>query len=205
MQTLTKRVYSEFVESLNGVLEKYKYPIILSFIGLVLIIGGIFSSGIIKGNKAFPKESLVDIKPASQVKVDLSGAVKKPAVYSLNVNSRVEDVVNLAGGFSENVNKEYISKYLNLSAKLADGQKIYIPFEGENFGATGGVAGVKINSKVGINSSSQSQLEDLPGVGPATAEKIISGRPYSDIAELTSKKIISKAVFEKIKELIDIN
>ncbi len=205
MQTLTKRVYSEFVESLNGVVEKYKYPIILSFIGLVLIIGGIFSSGIIKGNKAFPKESLVDIKPASQVKVDLSGAVKKPAVYSLNVNSRVEDVVNLAGGFSENVNKEYISKYLNLSAKLADGQKIYIPFEGENFGATGGVAGVKINSKVGINSSSQSQLEDLPGVGPATAEKIISGRPYSDIAELTSKKIISKAVFEKIKELIDIN
>ncbi|MBI2021358.1 ComEA family DNA-binding protein [Candidatus Daviesbacteria bacterium] len=193
------------MESLNGVLEKYKYPIILSFIGLVLIIGGIFSSGIIKGNKAFPKESLVDIKPASQVKVDLSGAVKKPAVYSLNVNSRVEDVVNLAGGFSENVNKEYISKYLNLSAKLADGQKIYIPFEGENFGATGGVAGVKINSKVGINSSSQSQLEDLPGVGPATAEKIISGRPYSDIAELTSKKIISKAVFEKIKELIDIN
>lgn len=189
------------MERINELLNQYKVALALSLIGLVLIIGGIFSSGILNKPKLYPKESLVDQKP-NTIKVDISGAVIKPGVYSIPVGSRVEDVIKASGGFAEQANKEYISKSLNLSQKLSDGQKIYVPFEGET---VGGVAGVQASSKISLNSATQSQLEALPGVGPATALKIIAGRPFADVNELLSKKAVSRAVFEKIKDLVDIN
>ena len=60
----------------------------------------------------------------------------------------------------------------------------------------------KINEKVNINTSTQAQLESLSGVGPVTASKIITGRPYASIEELLGKKIVGKAVYEKIKDFI---
>lgn len=195
------------MESLNNFLNQHKLPLALSILGLVLIIGGIFSSNLINGpKKTYPKESLVQNQDFKYIKIDMSGAVNKPGVYSLAQTARVEEAIKASGGFKDSANKEYISKTLNLSAKLSDGQKIYIPYEGESLGAQGGsVAGVNTSGKIGINSASSSQLESLPGVGPATASKIISGRPYSDISELTSRKIITRSVFEKIKEQIDTN
>lgn len=188
------------MEKINQLLNEYKIPIGLSLVGLVLIIGGIFSSGILNKPKQYPKESLVDQKP-NTIKVDISGAVVKPGVYSIPLGSRVEDIIKASGGFDQRSNKEYISKSLNLSQKISDGQKIYVPFEGET---VGGVAGAQ-SSKIGLNSATQSQLEALPGIGPATALKIIAGRPFADVNELISKKVVSRAVFEKIKDLVDIN
>ena len=188
-------------------IEKYKLPIALSLLGIVLIIGGIFASGLNKSaswrTKEYPKESLVqNIKTIS---VDVSGAVVKPGVYQLKDGSRIEEAVVLAGGFSETANKEYISKYLNLAQKLSDGSKVYIPTEGESATTGGGqgiVAGVNVQVKVNINTASQAEIEALPGIGPVTASKIISGRPYQNTDELLSKKVVSKAVFEKIKDSV---
>ncbi len=153
--------------------------------------------------KDFPKESLVQ---AAQklISVDVSGAVQKPGVYQLQDGSRVEDGIKSAGGFNDSANKDYISKYLNMAQKLSDGGKIYIPAEGETVQAqsAGAVAGAQ--SKTNINTGSQPELEALPGIGSVTASKIISGRPYQSLDELTSKKIVSKAVFEKIKDSITI-
>jgi DNA uptake protein ComE-like DNA-binding protein len=200
------------VENLNEILDKYKLPLALSLVGMVLIVGGTFSSGLFDNfsqaskkatalkSSDFPKESLV-----TNIKVDVSGAVNRPAVYSLQNNSRVEDALKLAGGFASSASASFIAKNLNLSAKLTDGQKLYIPFEGETvpgstLGLSSGTAG-----KIGLNSASSGQLEDLPGVGPATATKIINARPFSEINELLTKKAVSRSVFEKIKDLIDLN
>lgn len=198
------------MEQLNEVLDKYKIPLVLSLVGIVLIIGGVFSSGVLNNKpKVFPKESIVQASPlGSQIKVDVSGAVNNPAVYALSSNSRVEDAVKVAGGFSSSASAEYISKGLNMSQKISDGMKIYIPFEGDPapYGAGQGlVAGAATGGKIGVNNGTQSQLESLPGVGPATAIKIIAARPYQDILELRTKKAVSKAVFEKIKDLVDLN
>ena len=184
-------------------IEKFKLPIFLSLLGIVLIIGGIFASGIQKQKpREYPKESLVDAQKT--ISVDVSGAVNKPGVYQLKEGDRIEQAIGVAGGFSENANKEYISKYLNMAQKLSDGSKVYVPAEGEIGSAGQGVvAGVAVTSgKVNINTSSQSEIEALPGIGPVTATKIISGRPYQTIEELLSKKAVSKAVFEKIKDLV---
>ena len=186
-------------------LDKFKLPIALSLLGLVLIAGGIFTSSL-KRSKNYPKESLV----SKMINVDVSGAVKRAGVYQLSQASRVEQAIEMAGGFAENANQEYISKYLNMAQKLSDGMKIYILFTGDpvphrtvRYGAgQGATAGVKIQSQININTASQSELEVLPGIGPVTASRIISDRPYQTIEELLNKKIVKQAVFEKIKDSI---
>lgn len=206
------------MEGFNQKLNEYKLPIGLLLLGAVLLIGGLFSSNLIQKKetpKNFPKESIVSESQLSDVKIDVSGAVNNPGVFSLNKESRIEDAVKLAGGFSENASKEYVSKHLNLSQKISDGLKIYIPFEGEDslgvgvvgkVGAVGGeVAGVSASGKIGINSADQASLEGLPGVGPVTAKKIMEKRPYASLEELLSKKAVSKSVYTKILELIDLN
>ena len=187
----------------------FKLPIALSLLGIVLIIGGVFASGLTKskpkdlpaGRQDYPKESLVTQDKV--ISVDVSGAVNKPGVYQLKDGSRIEDAIKMAGSFSQTANQEYISKYLNMAQKLSDGSKVYIPLEGEQVPSGAGtqaVAGTAIQTKVNINTASESELDTLSGVGPVTASKIISGRPYQSIDELISKKILSKSVFDKIKD-----
>lgn len=183
-------------------LEKFKIPIALSLLGIILIIGGVFASGLNKQRpKEFPKESLVDSQKLIQV--DVSGAVNKPGVYKLRENSRIEDAIKEAEGFTESANKEYISKYLNMAQKLSDGSKVYVPTEGETAVVTqtgGSVAGTTTQAKVNINTSTQAELEALPGIGPVTASKITSGRPYQKTEDILNQKIVSKNVYEKIKD-----
>jgi competence protein ComEA len=202
------------MDGLNQKLNEYKIPVGLFLVGGVMLIGGLFSSNLIQKEKSkenFPKESLITKSELSEIKVDVSGAVNSPGVFSLDKDLRIEDAVKKAGGFSENANKEYISKSLNLSQKITDGLKIYIPFNGEEGGTVAGVAvsgnvkSISLQGKVGINSADQLGLESLPGVGPATAKKIIDNRPYSSVEELMSKKAVSKSVYTKILELVDLN
>ena len=181
--------------------QKFKLPIGLSLVGIVLIIGGVFASGLNKAKvKDFPKESLVESQ--KMISVDVSGAVNAPGVYRLKDGSRIEDAILIAGGFTETANGEYISKYLNMAQKLSDGSKVYIPVNGEvvPVSQAGTVAGTKITSKVNINIATQAELEALSGIGPGYASKIISDRPYQAVEDLLNKKIIGKAVFEKIKD-----
>lgn len=181
-------------------IEKFKLPIGLSFLGVVLIIGGIFASNL-KKERDFPKESLVESQKI--ISVDVSGAVKRPGVYQLKDGARIEDSIKASGGFSENVNSEYVSKYLNMAQKLSDGSKVYVPAEGESGPTIQTASGSNSNqSKVNINTASQAEIEALPGIGPVTAAKIISTRSYQSIEELSSKKVVSKAVFEKIKDSV---
>ncbi len=188
--------------NLKEILERFKLPLALSFLGLVLIIGGFFTSSSNK-QKVYPQESLV--KGSKIISVDVSGAVKRAGVYKLEEGARIEEAIALAGGFAETANKEYISKYLNMAQKLSDGTKVYVPFEGEGASGTVGQAGAAVagaQSKVNINTSSQKELEGLPGIGAVTASKIISSRPYQTIEDLINNKAVSKAVFEKIKDLV---
>lgn len=193
-------------------MDKFKLPIALSLVGIVLIIGGIFASGInerpknpsASSGQGFPKESIVDSQ--KMISVDISGAVKNPGVYKLSEGARAEEAIASAGGFAKTANQEYISKYLNMAQKITDGTKIYVPFDGDpapvGAGQGGSVAGSNTEAKVNINTASQAELEALPGIGPVTASKIISDRPYQKTEDLTYKKVVSKAVFEKIKDSI---
>lgn len=203
------------LNKIDDLLSKYKFPIAASLLGLVLLIGGIFSSGIlsktfIKQTK-YPEKSLV--KPQTTIKVDVSGAVHTPGVYNLASDSRVDEAIKAAGGVIEDADQQYLSKSLNLAQKVSDGMKIYVPFRGDpslpagpvpdgtGAGGSGQVAGLDV---VNINQATMDQLDKLPGVGPVTSQKIIENRPYSSIEELHTKKAVSRAVYEKIKDRVSI-
>lgn len=191
----------------------------LGFVGMICLGYGLIAS---LAPKAAEKDILFEaaadsrvvmkttVSPESEkeITIDIEGAVQKPGVYSLPANSRVQDALISAGGLSAKADRAKVSKSLNLAAKLIDGAKIYIPQEGEsaeaNSNASGGetVLGGETNELVHINTASESELDTLPGVGPATAAKIINGRPYSSIEELTQKKIVGSSIFGKIKNKI---
>lgn len=140
---------------------------------------------------------------AQAIVVDVGGAVNSPGLYKLSTDARVADAVSAAGGLSNDVD----SKQVNLAAKVNDGQKVYIQKVGESAGSgvsttTGQVAGVSTGGLVNINSASSAELDTLPGIGPATASKIIASRPYSSLNDLVLKKAVSSSVFEKIKDKI---
>lgn len=190
----------EIGSNLAQILERFKIPIALSLVGIVLIIGGIVSSKISSKPAQFPKESLMD---SSQrvLSVDVSGAVVKPGVYQLSDGSRIEDAIKAAGGFTENANQNYITKSLNMAQKINDGTKIYVPVTGDSGVVAGTVSSNGAQTaKVNINTASQSELEALPGIGAVTASKIISSRPYQNAEELLGKKVVGKSVYEKIKD-----
>ena len=184
----------------------------LVLIGFLLVVVGIFQyfkpqkSGIefVSSEQSVKGASTEQISN-SKISVDVEGSVLKPGVYSLPEGSRLQDALVASGGFNSNADRVYVSKKINLAQKLTDGMKIYIPAVGETVSAgSGGVQPLSVNSStlVGINSASQSELEALPKIGPVTAQKIISGRPYADISDLVSKKIIGQKTLDAIKDLI---
>lgn len=194
------------MDHLNKILNQNKLSVALGLIGGTLLLGGLFVPNIVSKFKTAPSQTppqnYSDSEIKKEIKVDISGAINSPGVISLSANSRVDDAIKAAGGISSEANFDYISKNINLSQRVIDGQKIYIPFKGEEFASQ--VSGVSTSSKIGLNSASETELESLPGVGAVTVAKIISGRPYSDVNDLLSKKIVSKVVFSKIKDLVEV-
>lgn len=202
---------------LDEFLSAHKLPLAIGFVGLVLLIGGIFSSGVlskvfIKSTKTPVTISQASLASNTTVKVDVSGEVNSPGVYALSSSSRVEDALKAAGGVADSADPNFVSRNLNLAQKISDGMKIYIPKTSE-VGASGVVAGANLTtsgsnfnttSVININTASISDLEKLPKVGPVTAQKIIDNRPYSSIEELYTKKAVNKSAYEEIKDKVSV-
>lgn len=194
---------------------------VLEFLKQNTLVSGLFFGGLIflgigliqylaNANNSNSVEfvSAQDVKSASvsaeKVFIDVSGEVQNPGVYKLESTARVQDALVAAGGLGVNASRDYIAKSINLASPLKDGMKIYIPKAGEMPSSASSVVNTANTSSISVNSSSQSELEALPGVGPVTAGNIIAGRPYSSVDELFSKKVVGKSVYDKIKDNISL-
>lgn len=188
--------------------------VILGTLGLTFLIYGLIALFASSGSS---KEIIFEagnngLSSQEKIAVDVEGAVIKPGVYSLASNSRLQDALIMAGGLSDQADREWVAKNLNLATKLIDGSKIYIPKIGESIKSSKGITGITSNGKtidqasglINVNSASLEELDTLPGIGPVTAEKIISNRPYISIEELLNKKVVGSKVFEQIKEKISV-
>jgi competence protein ComEA len=196
-------------------LKKNWLPLSLGILGLMFFGYGLIGlSGANKsasGDIVFESNSSASAKQASaEVKtilVDVEGAVVKPGVYKIPQESRIQDVLVAAGGLSAQADREYIAKNLNLATKLIDGSKIYLPILGEAVGGAtvlNASSGMTVDALVNVNTSSASDLDSLPGIGPVTAQKIIAGRPYGVVNELLDKKIVGAKVFDQIKDKVTV-
>lgn len=192
--------------ALDEFLSKYKLPLAMGVVGVVLLIGGLLSSGIL--SKTFVKSTqnpkVSTIQNNSIYKVDVSGEVLNPGVYQLPVGSRIEEAIKAAGGIKTSADPDFVAKNLNLAQKVSDGMKIYVPKLAEaNQAGNQAVAGSSTSEVlININTAPLSDLDKLPGVGEVTAQKIIDSRPFGSLEELLIKKAVSKATYEKIKDLV---
>lgn len=176
-------------------------PLALGGLGLLLVLFGIFQ---VISNK--PKTSPLVFEESQkenneQIIVDIEGAVISSGVYKIPADSRVVDALAAAGGMSEEADRLWVEKNINLAKKATDGLKIYIPRVGEEVLAQSSETG-QVGPVLNINTATLSDLESLPGIGPVTGQKIIDSRPYSQIEELLDRKIVGQATFEKIKDKI---
>ena len=145
----------------------------------------------------------------SEIVVEIAGAVIKPGVYKLSFGSRIDDLLIISGGLSQDANRSWVEKNINRAAKLIDGQKLYI-YHSDEISANDsggikldqGVLGINDGGHININTSSQKELESLVGIGPVYAQNIIEHRPYSTLEELVTKGVVSQKVFDKIKNEI---
>jgi competence protein ComEA len=197
-----------------SLLREHWVAVVLGIVGVGFIGYGLMQLLVAKGDsseitfQSGEQQSISEKKkPFKEIVVDVEGAVLKPGIYKLQEGSRVQDALIAAGGMDEHADRAKVAKGMNLAAKVIDGGKVYIPFEGDPSTSSGQtisqetVLGVQ-TGMVNINTASETELDSLSGVGPSTAQKIISARPYSSIEELVTKKAVGKSVFEKIKEKV---
>jgi len=135
--------------------------------------------------------------------VHVAGAVVSPGVYAVPDGSRVIDAVRAAGGFAADANPDAV----NLAAVVADAQRVYVPRVGEaavvDVGGSGTAAG-----PINLNSATADQLDELPGVGPATAAAIIAHReqhgPFATVEQLGDVRGIGPAKLDAIRGLVTV-
>lgn len=164
----------------------------------------------IKNSKKLNKKEVSiqkDNTKETKIFIDIKGAVKHPNVYEMASSNRVIDALNKA----EVLNDADLSQ-LNLSEKLVDQKLIYVPKKGENSmkinsqQSTLNSSDVKINTNqpLNLNSATEEQLKNIPGIGPSKAKEILNYREqnhgFNSIDDLMKIKGFGKKTFEKLKE-----
>lgn len=135
--------------------------------------------------------------------VHVSGAVANPGLYELRPGARVADAVQAAGGFAETAD----TTSCNLARKLQDGEQIIVASAATAEAQQGGTAPTATTGGlVNINTASADQLQQLPGIGTSTAQKIVAERlangPFQSVDDLTRVSGIGEKKLAALRELI---
>lgn len=175
------------------------------------VVCGLLGAGILFLLAQSPRGKPVRLLPApteAPIQVYVVGSVSQPGVYELSPGSRVQDAVNMAGGFLPDADLTI----LNLAAILEDGQRVFVPEVAEARGSADGSLPERSSTVIfyplDINTANQAELESLPDIGPQTAQEIIAYREkmgaFSSIEEIENVPGIGPKTFEKIKAFITV-
>jgi competence protein ComEA len=175
------------------------------FLGL---LSGLLSSAIILAGNGRLERYAIPLTPAAGppgVRISIQGAVASPGVYRLPPGSILEDALQAAGGLQRDAD----AGRLNPASPLVDGQEVRVPVR------TPTPASVAADSKpdpsssghVNLNLASAAELDDLPGIGPVLAQRIVDYRdqagPFQSAEDLLKVKGIGSSLLAKIRDLVE--
>lgn len=234
---MDKRKIAEFVDFIRDPKNK-KYVNYMKYAvtALIVVIALVFFGSNGKKSDNFPVEELnkqiietetetvndlkenndaADDTSHEEIYVDIEGLVNKPGVYKVKADTRMFEVIELAGGLLAGADVSQI----NQAETLYDGEKITIYEQGtlisddivsdrNNLNQNNSTDYITSDGLININNADSNGLQEIPGVGPATAEKIINYREtngrFSSIEEIKNVNGIGDKTFEKIKDMITV-
>ena len=175
-----------------------KYSLIVVLIALFIVLGIVLTKKDEKEGKTLDTMNQnLGLDVNYDIVVEIKGEVRHPGLYTLPHDTRVQDLISLAGGFTVDADTTTI----NLASKLTDGMVLVIPKK--NSGVVNDVG-----SKININTATINELCTLNGIGEAIAQKIIDYRLnhgyFKSIEEIKNVSGIGDALFNKIKDDITV-
>lgn len=190
---------------------------------LLGVMAGFVLAGVLIFVSRAPAGQPIALRPAptkAPIAVHVVGAVPRPGLYEFAEGARVQDAIDAAGGLLSTANVNAI----NLAALLGDGQQLSVPYQSgqepvgnastlelpgsfDNNDPASEESSIAADGElININTATLEELDSLPGIGPAIAQRIIDYRiengPFSTIEEIMDVSGIGPATFDEIKDLI---
>ncbi len=178
-------------------LERYRWLILGLF--AVLLFSGLIYLAAEKIADPEPLQVNAGDQPLGEIRVYVTGAVKNPGVYTLAEDTRWIDAVEAAGGFAQDANQVGV----NLARRVQDEDQIIVPSL-----TSGAVAGASQSPLMNINSATEADLMDLPGIGEVRAAGIVESRTadglFATADELVTRGIVPQSILDDISSLITV-
>ncbi|WP_249353669.1 ComEA family DNA-binding protein [Microbacterium sp. 2FI] len=183
--------------------------VVVVIVALAVTVG----IGILRGATA-PVESVTvdatasttDAESTSLVYIHVSGAVGNPGLYALGDEARVVDAIAVAGGFAADADRSAV----NLARPLSDGEQLHVPAVGETTTAAGSGDAVTQggDGRVNLNTADVAELDTLPRIGAAMAERIIDWRTqngrFTSVEDLLAVPGIGDKMLESLRDLVTV-
>ncbi|MDX1657380.1 MAG: ComEA family DNA-binding protein [Nitriliruptorales bacterium] len=175
----------------------------------ILLVGALVASGLILFRSgpavpAAPASPGIDAVPtgAARILVHVTGAVVSPGLVELSEGARVSDAVEAAGGFSLGA----ATDALNLARQVSDGEQLVVPGPGAKPARSARSGVVDAEGRLDLNRATAEDLEELPGIGPVLASRIVSWRdehgPFTDPGQLREVPGIGERTFQTLADLV---
>jgi competence protein ComEA len=148
-------------------------------------------------------EGPAPLETSGEITVHVAGAVRRPGLVRVRHQARVADAVAAAGGAAPQADLSG----LNLAAPLGDGDQVVVPLRGDSGGGTAGVGGrPNDDGRVRINTATEQELEQIPGVGPVLAGRIAAHReqygPFAVVEDLLDVPGIGEAKLAALRDAV---